>query len=333
MMKKMIALLMALLLMGTTLSAAAEGLLPPISGLFETEMPNMEHALERAADQTQTLEDGSTCMTFLGIGQQGFDTCNVYLGSSGCAIASVSMDGGIMTAQLVKEGRTFSFVYDQATQTLVTTYPVGTYPEFFNPSYQPGKIICFGHYEQDGNTANGAEPIEWIVLAMEKDRVLLLSRYALEAMPYNTANAAVTWETSTLRKWLNADFLNTAFSTKEQAAILVTTVDNGRTQGSNIYRTTGGKNTADKLFLLSYKEGQTYLTKAKERQCVSTQHVRSQVFLTTDTITWWLRSPGSSSDCVMCYSATGSGVNSFCNVQTYAVRPALWLDISSLTGE
>ena len=332
MMKKMIALLVALLLMGTTLSAAAEGLLPPISGLFETEMPNMEHALERAADQTQTLEDGSTCMTFLGIGQQGFDTCNVYLGSSGCAVASVSMDGGIMTAQLVKEGRTFSFVYDQATQTLVTTYPVGTYPEYFNP-YQPGKIFTFGHYEQDGNTANGAEPIEWIVLAVEEDRVLLLSRYALEAMPYNTANVAVTWETSTLRKWLNTDFLSAAFTAKEQAVILVTTVDNSQTQGKSSHKTPGGRNTADKLFLLSYKESQTYLSSPKERQCVPTQYVRSQASHTADTIGWWLRSPGSSSRHAMCYGLRGSSIHSLCDVQTYAVRPALWLDVTYLTGE
>lgn len=332
MMKKMIALLMALLLMGMTLSAAAEGLLPPIDELFETEMPNMEHALDRVADQTQTLEDGSTCMTFLGIGQQGFDTCNVYLGSSGCAVASISMDGGIMTAQLVKEGRTFSFVYDQATQTLVTTYPVGTYPEYFNP-YQPGKIFTFGHYEQDGNTANGAEPIEWIVLASEKDRILLLSRYALEARPYNTANVAVTWETSTLRRWLNADFMNAAFTAKEQAVILVTTVDNGQTQGLPVYRTSGGNNTVDKLFLLSYQEGQTYLSVATERQCVPTQYVRSRTSHTADTISWWLRSPGKTSAHVIYYSLRGGASTALCNVQTYAVRPALWLDVTYLTGE
>ena len=40
-----------------------------------------------------------------------------------------------------------------------------------------GGIACFGHYEQDNDADDGAEPIEWIVLAAEGDARLLLSRY------------------------------------------------------------------------------------------------------------------------------------------------------------
>ena len=40
-----------------------------------------------------------------------------------------------------------------------------------------GDIITFGHYEQDNNLDNGAEPIEWIVLDVQDGKALLLSKY------------------------------------------------------------------------------------------------------------------------------------------------------------
>ena len=89
-----------------------------------------------------------------------------------------------------------------------------------------GDICYFGAYEQDNDLTNGKEPIEWLVLDVQGDKALLLSKYGLDAKPYNTTYADVTWETCTLRKWLNDDFLKTAFSEDEQKAILTTEVDN-----------------------------------------------------------------------------------------------------------
>ena len=50
---------------------------------------------------------------------------------------------------------------------------------------QVGSMITLGHYEQDNDLTNGQEPIEWRVLNIEGDTVLLVSRYALDAQPYN----------------------------------------------------------------------------------------------------------------------------------------------------
>ena len=83
-------------------------------------------------------------------------------------------------------------------------------------SYKVGDIIKFGHYEQDGNTSNGKEEIEWQVLKVESDRVLMVSKYCLDCKKYNETYTDVTWETCTLRKWLNNDFKKAAFSTEEQ---------------------------------------------------------------------------------------------------------------------
>lgn len=88
-----------------------------------------------------------------------------------------------------------------------------------------GDIVYFGTYEQDNDTSNGKENIEWRVLAKENSRVLVISDKALDRQPYNSSyTEEVTWENCSLRKWLNGTFLNKAFSTEEQAQIQNTTV-------------------------------------------------------------------------------------------------------------
>ena len=122
-----------------------------------------------------------------------------------------------------------------------------------------GGIVTFGRYEQDGSEENGPEEIEWIVLHVQDGKVLLLSKYGLEAQRYNKKKTDVTWETCTLRAWLNDDFLNKAFDPEEQSAILTTEVDNSDAQGYSGWITSGGNNTKDKIFLLSCTETNLYL--------------------------------------------------------------------------
>lgn len=67
------------------------------------------------------------------------------------------------------------------------------------PTLAVNEIVTFGKYEQDGMRSNGPEAIEWLVLDVQEDKALLLSRYALDSMPYHDNYKAVTWETSDLR--------------------------------------------------------------------------------------------------------------------------------------
>ena len=46
-----------------------------------------------------------------------------------------------------------------------------------------GDYVTFGMYEQDNDKSNGAEAIEWQVLDKKDGKVLLLSKYALDAKP------------------------------------------------------------------------------------------------------------------------------------------------------
>ena len=118
-----------------------------------------------------------------------------------------------------------------------------------------GDVITFGHYEQDGDLSNGPEPIEWEIVSEEDGRLLLISRYALDCQPYNNENAASTWETCSLRAWLNDDFVNTAFSSAEQEYIIPATLTN---PDNEIWGIEGGNDTEDKVFCLSYEEVMQY---------------------------------------------------------------------------
>ncbi len=118
---------------------------------------------------------------------------------------------------------------------------------------QIGDTFKFGSYEQDNNLKNGKEAIEWIVLRNSNNELFAVSKYALDTKPYNETCGDVTWETCTLRKWLNKDFYNEAFNKSEQKLIKTVTVKNS---DHPHYGTEGGNDTQDKIFLLSMDEVQ-----------------------------------------------------------------------------
>lgn len=207
-----------------------------------------------------------------------------------------------------------------------------------------GSIVTFGHYEQDNNPDNGPEPIEWIVLDVQDGKALLISKYGLDVKPYNEKLADVTWETCTLRTWLNGDFLLSAFSTEERPAILTTAVDNSSSQGYSGWSTSGGNNTQDQIFLLSYAEANKYFNvtltdsnNTNARMTPTAYAIKNGAYTNSDYKTadnaaagWcWLRSPGD-------YQRNASGVYidgtlSPHNVrnESVCVRPAFWMNLES----
>ena len=208
-----------------------------------------------------------------------------------------------------------------------------------------GNYVSFGTYPQT-KAGNDATPIEWLVLARDGNKALLISRYGLDAQPYNIVYTDVTWENCTLRTWLNWTFYNKAFSSAEQSAILTTNVDNSKKQCYSGYSTDGGNNTQDKVFLLSYAEANKYFDVENWQNNGATDNVKSRVaptvyaiaqgagkyssYKTADGIDagrWRLRSPGGYQDCATYVYADGSlGYSSVSNVSA-SVRPALWVNI------
>ena len=114
-----------------------------------------------------------------------------------------------------------------------------------------GEYVYFGSYEQDNNVTNGNEAIEWLVLEKEEDKILVVSKYALDCQPYNTEWTDITWESCTLRNWLNDIFLNKAFTEEERTMIPIVTVN---ADNNPDYSTNVGGYTEDQVFLLSISE-------------------------------------------------------------------------------
>lgn len=199
-------------------------------------------------------------------------------------------------------------------------------------SVQVGEYMTFGHYEQDNNTANGPEEIEWLVLDVQDEKVLLISRYALDCQPYNMKNTSVTWENCSLRTWLNSTFINKAFTAEEQKAVLTTTVDNGKSQG--YYNTDGGSNTQDKVFLLSYAEAKKFFDNVNSRECQLTEYAIAQnsYMATNGNCYWLLRSPGPSLSSVCAITSSGAPGTSIVNSALTSVRPALWVDMIAVNN-
>ena len=201
-------------------------------------------------------------------------------------------------------------------------------------TFAVGDVINFGSYEQDNDLTNGSESVEWLVLAVESRRALLISRYALDAKPFNSKWSRVTWEKSSLRKWLNNEFLNAAFSAEEQKLIPTVTVSADHNPS---YSTSPGKATQDKVFLLSISEVNKYFKSDEARKCAPTDYAVAQGAYTNDsykvegraTCWWWLRSPGINSYYAAYVYGGGSVLNYGSNVSLddYAVRPALWISL------
>ena len=193
-----------------------------------------------------------------------------------------------------------------------------------------GDTYTFGTYEQDNDTKNGQEDIEWTVLAKDGTKILVVSKYALDCKQYNTSLTEVTWETCTLRKWLNSDFINVAFTADEKAMIPTVTVPADENPN---YRTNPGNATQDQVFLLSITEANKYFSSDGARQCEPTEYAAANGAWIIDSryCWWWLRSPGNAQNSAadVVNDGGGLGYGNRVNCSFDAVRPALWIDLAS----
>lgn len=130
-----------------------------------------------------------------------------------------------------------------------------------------GDTITMGHY--------GNEDIVWTVLEFDPatNQALVISKYCIEAMPFHAGTDYGSWENSTLRKWLNNDFISKAFSQDERATILTTTISNPDNMD---YGTDSGGDTSDRVFLLSYEEAVYYFPSKTSRQGTPTKYCKEQ---------------------------------------------------------
>lgn len=190
-----------------------------------------------------------------------------------------------------------------------------------------GDIVFFGVYEQDNDTSNGKEDIEWRVLAKEDGRILLITDKAIDCQRYSDTYTDTTWEKCSLRKWMNDIFFNTAFSTEEQAKVQSTKISADRNPE---YDTDPVNATTDKVFLLSIDEVNKYFNSDKARACIPTAYAKENgAYSYGNTCLWWLRSPGRYPNDISYLSTTGYVVyeGRIVDSNDTCVRPAMWVSV------
>lgn len=214
------------------------------------------------------------------------------------------------------------------------------HPQAFLGGADVGDTVTFGTYEQNNNYSDGNENIEWVVIDKQEDKIMVVSKYIIAEQPFNTTNEGhISWENCTLRKWLNNDFLNEAFSGAEKNLITDTTVFSteylvvGATYSTTDYSTT------DKIFLLSENE-RNMLSSVDALKGIVTESV---IALFSDAANsdvaninpsnfeplWWLRTTWEDADdpCASVVYRVDYDGWTYAVEENAGVRPAMWISI------
>lgn len=217
-------------------------------------------------------------------------------------------------------------------------------PEIQLLDLEPGSIITLGQYEQDGNTLNGLEPIQWLVLTTEESEALVVSVLGLDTFPYDSLQEETVWENSSIRTWLSDTFYENAFTVEEKQVIAEKTILQHTNTGYPYCNQ--GHSTTDSVFLLSTEEYISYLYNNEEidpeyRQGIPSDYVVDKGVNVYDyhkgaRSWWWLRTSSNYNDKACFVSAMGSKdvyVGYPINTSGGMIRPAMWIRVGSAQPE
>ena len=157
--------------------------------------------------------------------------------------------------------------------------------------------------------------IWWKVQQIDKGFALLVSREVHFELPYTIGNKSRTWPYSTLRKWLNNDFIQLCFTPQETSRIVPTVVncrENPVTRkGANVQST-------DRVFILSYSEVDSFFNSYGIGEKSGGRW-------------YWLRTAGAlNGDVVNEMFVDGNGEYDFIGMEPgreCGVRPVLWIKL------
>lgn len=192
-------------------------------------------------------------------------------------------------------------------------------------NFEIGDVVAFGRYIDDCDPdINSVGKTEWIVLQNNDGKLLLISKNVLLEKPYNTEYKDITWDSSYLRKWLNYEFIEETFNPEEQSIICDIHLDN-----SDEFH--NGRDTVDKVFLLSTKEATQYFDSEQDR-CAKIYVSDYNGSISRGSIAWWLRTRGNVDwPNETCIGIEGDIFYHGMNMDLESgVRPAMWVDISDV---
>lgn len=192
---------------------------------------------------------------------------------------------------------------------------------------------------------------EWLVVADDVGRELLLSKYIIDIRQYHNFDEDVDWENCELRKWLNNEFIDSFADCYKQRILSV----KHKNHNNEKYAICGGNDTKDKCFLLSYDEINMYWNNNKkdndEKDLLSVENdnafLMAKVNISDENLLlaqqrtkldysmingrrlgWWLRTPGSSANRAMRINCNGA-IRLFGREvvgRLVGVRPAIWVE-------
>ena len=210
---------------------------------------------------------------------------------------------------------------------------------------QIGSTVRLGLYPQGRRTSEEKDVIEWIVLDRDESSVLLISKYALDCLPYQHYEGPLvfaSWKTSQIRRWLNETFLNEAFD-KGEIQLLVQ-ADPDEDPDANVF--VFGDANKDRVFLLSIEEAEKYFPTDESRKCLPTKYAIGYGAYQSSvgrTCFWWLRTSvtyqeesleGDPEDAVIRAAVVGTSgtiveVGHYMFNRNYCVRPVIRIETAA----
>ena len=194
-----------------------------------------------------------------------------------------------------------------------------------------GDIVVIGSYEQDNVLDNGKEPLEWIVLEVneEEGKAWLMTKYCIDQAIFWHERVSRYWGNSTLREWMNGDFITETFTEAEQSVILTTIVKNEDRNGRSAAR----KDTEDKIYLLSRDEVLHFMPEMPDRVAYPTEYAKTKgITLSPETgsCRWWTRTPGARKMDI-CGMRLDGRISAYgmqdVDWPTNTIRPVMWVRV------
>lgn len=222
------------------------------------------------------------------------------------------------------------------------------------PIESVGQIFEFGRYPQTRD--GGILPIKWRVLCIQDKKALLLSEVNIGNKPFDsnicskspyTLRTRVSWSNSDIRRWLNWNFLNEAFSSNEVKSILTVkiksctfTLREKTNQSFNLFYVRKVKDrivTVDSIFLLSVNDLENlYSFKYGNGQYEQIARLKDDKW---NCGPWVLRDleyfeeeKFYSDKITICYNplcVDGNLITTYTFKDDYSIRPAMWVDLTT----
>ncbi len=191
-------------------------------------------------------------------------------------------------------------------------------------TFHVGDIVTFGKIDE--------KEIEWKIVTIDGEDALIASYYGVSLHAFHCEPSPVAWEACSLRHWLNNDFLQSAFSNKDQEKIHSVMLADEKTELSFT-----DDQAADKVFILSESETERYFRKQSDRVLLYNDRLSGTWSFSNGLMTtcrWWMRGKTQEINgryCAPVCDHDGSfGGYQIASSQRMAVRPAMWVDLSAL---